>query len=177
MAVSFFIRWQSELMILGLFALVTAAGGCQVRPSTEWRPTSTDPPHEKGTLTRAEQNDIRRALASIAYGHAPSPDREPRPIDWRDIRRVVDAACSEMFMAVAQVENVDDATRVYRIRTIDEKPAELIVSRDGKGLADFSANATVGLFEDCQDRARELVEHFESHLIQLRQRRLAEIGQ
>lgn len=80
-------------------------------------------------------------------------------------------------MAVAQVTKLDGKTRHYRIRTIDEKSAELIVIRTGDDLADYRAEATVGLFQDHKDRARELVEQFELHLSKLHDRRLAAIMQ
>lgn len=160
--------------VLAVLALMVA--GCQQPPSTEWRPTTTEPPHEKAALTDAERREVRGILRELARDHELSPDRQPQQIDWRDIRRVVDGACSEVFMAVAQVEILDDARRVYHIRTADEKPAELTVTRVGEGLTDYEAAAVVGVFRDETVRAAELVEQFEKHLEWLHQRRLAAIG-
>jgi hypothetical protein len=157
--------------------MLASFGGCQARPSVEWRPTAEEPPHEKATLTTAEQRQVRGVLRDLSRDHQPSPDRQPEPIGWSDIRRVVAAACSDVFMAVAQVRTVDETTRIYHIRTVDEKPAKLTVTRIGEGLTDFRAEATVGVFEDDFERAAELVEQFGNHLLMLRNRRYAAIGQ
>jgi len=142
-----------------------------------WRPTTDEPPHEKAWLTNEEQREVHAALAGVAADHQPLTDPHPRPIDWRDIRRVLDAACSDVFMAVAEVTTVDESTRCYRLRTLNEKSASISITRVGDGFADVHAEATVGLFGDETDRAAELVQSFQDRYVALRDRRLAEAGQ
>lgn len=159
---------------LALFGAVV--GGCQSPHSTEWRPTAAEPPGEKATLAYAERQEILRVMRGVAPDHELSLDCRPEPVMWDDICRVVDAACSEVFMAVAQVSDVsEEAKRVYHLRTIDEKPATLTVRRSDESWMGYEATAEVGLFGTETDAARaaDLVAHFEQHLGQFTQRRTA----
>jgi hypothetical protein len=179
-------RWPRSATVgvaaAGAMLMTLMTAGCQQRFAGESRPTAVmeSQPLETAVMSAAEQREVTRVLRELARDHQPSLDREPLPITWPDVRRIVAMACSANEMAIARVVSIDDETRIFHIRTLDERPATLTVRRiqpdDDLPLDMYDAEATVGLFEDDFDRAQRLVEAFNAEVTWLRHQRMRDVG-
>ncbi|MHC4991766.1 MAG: hypothetical protein ACYTGC_12375 [Planctomycetota bacterium] len=117
-------------------------------------------------LTSTEQAEILETLAALADGHEPSsaPRSAPEGVRWSDVRRAVEAACNELGVEMAVVRrHTHDWGYRFELKTVEDRPAELTVRRvDGPGV--YETTATVGRFQDDEDRAEALRRAFDEHM-------------
>jgi hypothetical protein len=113
---------------------------------------------QKPVLDGKDQNLAVAVLRSLADGHSQveTPGPAPDGIRWSDVPLAVRHACIDAEMAIAR-EHLTADEAYYLLTTIDERPAELIITR-GEGGSSYTANATVGRFGCDTATAREIIE-------------------
>ena len=138
-------------MVATGLAVMGILSGCQ-RPyaaSSNLRLTP-DEQQQKLTLNKEEQAAVLAAMQNAAEGQGPlePPARAPSGKRWSDVPLAVEYACDEAEMAVIEMIEEDDGRRLrFRLRTVEDWPAELVVCRAATSDI-YTAQAWVGRFPD-----------------------------
>lgn len=121
-------------------------------------------------LDLEEQEQVLASLRQAAgdYRSTSPPGSAPQGWRWSDVPKAVAEACGDVEMAVF-VSKVGDTRAVFTLRTADDRPGEMTVTRTDAEQG-YAATATIGRFDDDPERVRKLVEAFEIHLRKLGER-------
>lgn len=123
----------------------------------------TLPTQEKLVLTRADQAEILAALRSITQDKTlvNRPRSAPGGLRWSDVEQAAKWAVAAVGVEMAIVSTLlDDDGYTFQLKTIESRPAELIVRRRDDYRV-YDATATVGRFADDHQRADALLRAFD----------------
>lgn len=118
-------------------------------------------------LDAAERARVLSALQEAAAGYESTSPPGPAAAGWRwsDVPGAVNAACNDVEMAIFATEVGDDRSS-FVLRTADDRPALLVVSRTGSPPG-YATEVSIGRFGDDELRGSQLVAAFIEHLERL----------
>jgi hypothetical protein len=131
-----------------------ASGGCEQPHAAETNLRLT-PEEERQVvvLGAAEQSEVHAAVRSVAEGHEPVDPPAPAPPEdggmrFSDVPLAASAAASEIEAVVVAASVTEDGdTLTFRLRTIENFPGELVVTRAPRPVM-YTAVASIGRFPD-----------------------------
>ncbi|TVQ52498.1 MAG: hypothetical protein EA377_10055 [Phycisphaerales bacterium] len=167
------LRGECLAVLLLLAGLAVFSNGCAPDPpaaESNLRLTE-DEATIRWTLDDRDRGPILEAMRSIEPDHQPTrrPGPAPHGVRWSDVPDAAHFAAIESEMVILKTEpgryeaidQVDEF--VFTLRTIDDQPATLIVTRRPEPEI-VEVHAVCGLFGDRDDRARELERAFDRKL-------------
>jgi len=159
------LKSTAESLALALLALITVC--CEPPAADRWAiesasVTNQEKPRWKPILTPAEQRDIRQAMRAVPQAENDQPHHPPTPaaeaMRWADVPRAAPVACAEIEAAVFHtVER--DSQYVFRLRTIDDRPGTMIVTRTDDERV-YELNITIGYFPGNEELEQQLRDAF-----------------
>jgi len=154
------------MLLCGLITIsVYLLYGCGKPPAAATNEPLTDAEAElKPVLSQAEQREVLGILESLAEDHELSqrPTTGPPRGRWRDVPGAAAAAAAEAEMAIVRREDTDDGY-IFHLVTIEQWPGRLHVQRAAEPRI-WSATARIGMFDQREKRADELLKLFEQKM-------------
>lgn len=162
-------RLMPPMRIIAVIMVLICPLGCETRQpaaATNEQLAEQDALY-KDVLTDAERREIIRTFQTLAedYRSTNPPTTGPPRGRWSDVPAAAKAAARETEMAVRRREELDHGY-VFHLVTIEKFPGELRVER-APGEQIWTARARIGLFNEYDGRARELLDAFEQHMRRL----------